>query len=316
MKSKQMFKYLSIVMIGIAFCSCGYSNLVRGIITDNLSLVSQDISAGANINSIDGRIPLNLALMIGRWDIAKYLIDNGADVNVKSGNGITPLMIASAWGNLELVKLLLEKGANVNDVDNDGLSVLMHACSPKTSVACLDLLVNNGADIQGKFKIGDNKQNDADLYIMAAMEYRQDIVNFFKDKSLPTYTDNSVICVGYGQTNKGQNAKEYDIRYSGIVNENINFNGYGGKLPTRLSILGVDDKLFEDASPSIEVSSGKHKITVNYFWTAGFAHSGGRTTVESQPIEVNINCEAKSIYVLHPVVSSSNCEVKVYKIVL
>lgn len=316
MITKQLFYYLSIILIGISFFSCGYSNLVKGIIDDNLSLVSQEISAGANINSSDGTIPLNLALRIGRWDIAKYLVENGADVNAKSGNGITPLMIASAWGNLELVELLLEKVADVNDIDNNGLSVLMHACSPKTKISCLDLLVNKGADINRKFKIEGNEKFEKDLNIMAAMEYRQDIVNFFKDKGLSTNTDKPIICIGYGQTNKGQNAIEYDIRFSGIVFENINFNGYKGKLPTRLSILGLDDKKFEEGITYAEVSIGNHKITAKYYWSEGFAHSGGRTTVESQPIEVSINCESKSVYVLHPVISQSRCEIRVFRIVL
>jgi ankyrin repeat protein len=56
------------------------------------------------------------------------------DVNVKTdswnngwSNGWTPLLFAAESGNLELAKLLVERGADVNAKSDDGLTVLSYA---------------------------------------------------------------------------------------------------------------------------------------------------------------------------------------------
>lgn len=49
-------------------------------------------------------------------EIAKHLIDSGADVSYVSRDGNSALMIASASGRYEMVKLLVEYGhADVNN---------------------------------------------------------------------------------------------------------------------------------------------------------------------------------------------------------
>lgn len=48
----------------------------------------------------------------GHDDLARYLIERGADVNAPSPNGSTPLMLAAREGREKLVKMLLESGAD------------------------------------------------------------------------------------------------------------------------------------------------------------------------------------------------------------
>ena len=58
-------------------------------------------------------------------EVARFLLDAGADVETSDAAGNTPLMWASR-ASLDLVRLLLERGANVNAVDNSGRTVLDH----------------------------------------------------------------------------------------------------------------------------------------------------------------------------------------------
>ena len=63
---------------------------------------------------------LFIASTYGYFEIAKYLIDNGADVNASNNFSSTPLHQASVSGDFEIVKYLVENDADVNAPDNDG----------------------------------------------------------------------------------------------------------------------------------------------------------------------------------------------------
>jgi len=44
----------------------------------------------------------------------QYLIDHGENIDVEGINKITPLQFAAADGNLDIAKLLVEAGADIN----------------------------------------------------------------------------------------------------------------------------------------------------------------------------------------------------------
>ena len=83
-------------------------------------------------SSIDGKFvgenptPLIAALYFGYNDIAKALINIGADVNKPNNYPFySPLMVAAESGNKEMVHLLLNKGADVNYQSKmDGITAL------------------------------------------------------------------------------------------------------------------------------------------------------------------------------------------------
>jgi len=69
------------------------------------------LNHGANVNArMEGTTPLHLASKYGRSDVARLLIEHGAEVDVKDSRGRTPLQLASAEGRDEVVDLLLEYG--------------------------------------------------------------------------------------------------------------------------------------------------------------------------------------------------------------
>jgi len=57
-------------------------------------------------------------------DLARLLIDRGANVNCRGEEGGTPLHEAAGNGNLDLAKLLIEHGANINAKDDHGKTPL------------------------------------------------------------------------------------------------------------------------------------------------------------------------------------------------
>jgi len=89
----------------------------------DLAGVKKAISGGADINAISNA--LLQASFEGHYEIAKLLIEKGANVNITDDRqGITVLMYAVAGRNIEIIKLLLKHGANVNDKNNEGKTAL------------------------------------------------------------------------------------------------------------------------------------------------------------------------------------------------
>ena len=72
---------------------------------------------GVDINAGDsefGVTALSWAALLDNTEIAKFLIEKGADVNAKSRDGSTPLHSAAFLGHTEIAELLIQKGADVN----------------------------------------------------------------------------------------------------------------------------------------------------------------------------------------------------------
>lgn len=101
--------------------------LMKAINDGEITEIDKLISLGADIEFIEKEkkyTPLMFALDKNKEEIAKILIENGANINVKDNTGITPLMQASVKEFVEIVKLLLEKGADKNAKEMNGRSAV------------------------------------------------------------------------------------------------------------------------------------------------------------------------------------------------
>ncbi|MFH1393798.1 MAG: ankyrin repeat domain-containing protein [Candidatus Micrarchaeota archaeon] len=90
-----------------------------------------------------------------RAEIAKMLIDAGADVNAQSGSGNTALSEACCFGHIDAVKLLLDAGADVNLAGNAGSTPLMMAShgtisEGHESTEIVQMLLEAGADVNAE----------------------------------------------------------------------------------------------------------------------------------------------------------------------
>jgi len=149
-----------------------------------LGTIQAVLDAGADVNQLttgDKSSPLLIATINGHFDVAKYLLDHGADPNLASENGATPLYGAlnvewapkslypqpRAYLNqhttyLDLVAALLDKGADPNPrlrkkvwysgysfdlsgVDEIGATPFWRAAYA-SDVAAMRLLIEHGAD--------------------------------------------------------------------------------------------------------------------------------------------------------------------------
>src|SRR5262245_48232244 len=83
--------------------------------------------------------------------VARKLLDNGADVNARDAEGNMPLILASFYASPECVELLIEKGADVNAANKAGATALIRAA---TSYEKTRSLVAAGAKIAVRTALG------------------------------------------------------------------------------------------------------------------------------------------------------------------
>lgn len=86
-------------------------------------------------------------------EFLNYLISYNADVNTKNSIGVSVLQNAVLMDKLETIKTLLCNGADINYKNDLGSTALMYACK-KENLEITNLLIDNGANVNIKNKEG------------------------------------------------------------------------------------------------------------------------------------------------------------------
>ena len=114
-----------------------------------LRLADPDNSNDPTIPGKDGDAypePLYYALLLRLSNIAKKLIEDGAEVDGRGGNEGTPLQVAANRGYSTIVRLLLRKGADPNREGKSHGSAL-YAATVQGHEDIVDALLDAGADV-------------------------------------------------------------------------------------------------------------------------------------------------------------------------
>jgi ankyrin repeat protein len=117
---------------------------------------------------------------LGRIDLVKVVVLDGADINAFTKEGVSALHIASLAGNFGLVSYLIEQGANVDAVDIRGVTPLHYAMSGEgvNFHHIVKALIQNNAN----YYINSNK--DFSLFYKVVCRGYDDVVSMIIKKGI------------------------------------------------------------------------------------------------------------------------------------
>ena len=126
----------------------GESAIMTASRTGNLEAVKALLAYEPDLNLQEnrrGQTALMWAIEQGHPQVAKLLIERGADVNARSKNGFTPLLFAAQQNDLDSVRTLLAEGAKLDDFTPEWGSALVAAAARGHENLAIFLL-EKGAD--------------------------------------------------------------------------------------------------------------------------------------------------------------------------
>jgi len=131
-------------------------DLHSAVVTDNIEVIKQHINAGSDVNVLEPSresTPLITAAFLGKAEIAKILIDAGADLDYQNVDGSTAIITAAVFGRTEVAKILIDAGTDVNIQNNEGATAL-HSAAFFCHEEIVKALLAKGVDKTLKNKYG------------------------------------------------------------------------------------------------------------------------------------------------------------------
>lgn len=126
--------------------------LIQAVRDGDLFEVDRLLNAGSALNAPHGKeslLPLEAALNPNRLEMVQYLLLRGADVNASQGAALRRLAI---WGSdswADVARLLLDRGADVKLADDAG-PLLTKSALGRLDVQTISLLMDRGAKLDVK----------------------------------------------------------------------------------------------------------------------------------------------------------------------
>jgi hypothetical protein len=130
-----------------------------------------------NVNVKDdefGETPLDNAALNGHIEIARLLLQNGAEVNVRNNYGNTPLHYAAENGHVDILHLLVENGANLEAQSNYGERALHYAARYGNLPFIQELISRYHVDINARMNNGET------ALMLARARFHSTVITFLQ----------------------------------------------------------------------------------------------------------------------------------------
>jgi ankyrin repeat protein len=154
------------------------SIMAAAVNAGQIQSVSVLLKHGVDINAKMGfdilaRTPLHSAVISNNFQMAEFLLNNGADI--KKEILMVPVLHAAMFqGGPELIRLLIKSGCDINQSAGDLLRTPAHEAADLGNLKALEVLSESGADLT-------KKDADGKLPVDLAREKgHKDIVDFFE----------------------------------------------------------------------------------------------------------------------------------------
>ncbi|KAI5778635.1 ankyrin repeat-containing domain protein [Geopyxis carbonaria] len=143
--------------------------LIEAVRRKQIGIINLLVSKGANVMVKDANLTSSLTIALSKQtmdlEIARILVENGADVHEIDKNNQSALMSAVVSGQCAIVKFLLHHGAGVNERDSDHQSLLIRAILID-NLELVKILIAGGADVHTK----DNQQRTSLMRALSELE--------------------------------------------------------------------------------------------------------------------------------------------------
>lgn len=141
-----ILKYIKSITIHEA-CAAGLTEQVQFMVDQKPDVINE--------LSSHGFYPLGIAAHFGKEDIVRILLRNRANPNSSSQNGYQVFPLHSALSNNQnnIAKMLIEAGAEVNVLQSSRISPL-HLAAQEGNIDLIIVLLEHGANIAQKNELG------------------------------------------------------------------------------------------------------------------------------------------------------------------
>lgn len=128
-------------------------SLFHAIDSNNKDFAQFLISKGVNVNiKYKRETPLIYSIIKNKPEMAKFLIDHGADLEAKKDRdrrSETALFFSVKNNDIEITKYLLDRGANLEGINRRGETALFEAIKVNNSII-VQLLIDHGVNLEAK----------------------------------------------------------------------------------------------------------------------------------------------------------------------
>lgn len=131
-----------------------------------IEIMEMLLQAGADINGLnyDGNIPLFFASINRQLDAIDWMLAHGADPNIRFNSGRSVLSAVCMHGHHDVLRKLLDAGAKPIFTCHDNQETPLMIATYNDRIACVEMLIESGADLNARSKDGNTALKYAEEY--------------------------------------------------------------------------------------------------------------------------------------------------------